>query len=219
MHLVVAPRGEGRLLPEHLAQFTPVRMGHFRLESGHHARMWLDLEMSCIRPQRMRSSVAKLAAFLAPFAADAICGPLVEGAFVCLMVANELWIQFTYSERVPTARTGLYPFDYRLPHVLREIVRGKRIAIVNDVINAGSAVRGTVDDLKSCGAEVVAIGALAVLGPFARRLAADHGLALATLLEAQTDIWTPSECPLCADGTPLTDLLNPAAAAPAALPG
>jgi orotate phosphoribosyltransferase len=27
--------------------------------------------------------------------------------------------------------------------VLQKLVRGKRIAIVNDVINAGSAVRGT----------------------------------------------------------------------------
>ena len=218
MHLVVAPRQEPRLLPEQLAQFTPVRMGHFLLESGHHARVWLDLEMSCLRPDRMRSSAAKLAAFLAPFAVDAICGPLVEGAFVALMVASELGVEFTYTERVATARTGLYPFDYRLPAVLQKLVRGKRIAIVNDVINAGSAVRGTLDALKSCGAEVVAIAALAVLGPFAKRLAADNGIALHALLDTEFEIWTPAECPRCADGTPLTDLLNPTPATAAPQP-
>jgi hypothetical protein len=38
---------------------------------------------------------------------------------------------------------------YRIPPALRSQVRGKRVAIVNDVINAGSAVRGTFLDLRN----------------------------------------------------------------------
>ena len=36
--------------------------------------------------------------------------------------------------------------------------------IVNDVISAGSAVRGTLSDLIECEAETVAVASLAVLG-------------------------------------------------------
>jgi hypothetical protein len=51
----------------------------------------------------------------------------------------------------------------------------------------------------------VAIGALAVLGSAAAALAATHGIPLEALHELPNSIWTPSECPLCAVGTPLSN--------------
>jgi orotate phosphoribosyltransferase len=99
---------------------------------------------------------------------------------------------------------GLFPVEYRLPRGLRAAVRGKRVAIVNDVINAGSAVRGTFADLASCGAEVVAIAALLVIGTSAARFAAERGLPLETTASLPNAIWTPAECPLCAAAAPLT---------------
>jgi len=61
---------------------------------------------------------------------------------------------------------------YRLPGGLRERVRGKTIAVVDDVINAGSAVRGTLAELRACGATPMAVGALLVLGSAAASLCA-----------------------------------------------
>ena len=105
---------------------------------------------------------------------DAVCGPLVEGAFVALMVASDLGVEFYYTERFAPQADGspqsLFPVEYRVPAVLRDRLRGKRVAIVNDVISAGSAVRGTLVDLEACGAETVAMAALAVLGPSAGRV-------------------------------------------------
>jgi orotate phosphoribosyltransferase len=122
------------------------------------------------------------------------------------MVASGLGVPFAYSERVADpASAGLYPVRYRLPGSLRQEVRGKRVAIVNDVINAGSAVRGTLADLKICGAETVAVGTLAVLGPPAGRFAAENHLALETLAFLPAEIWPPARCPLCAHGILLTD--------------
>ena len=57
---------------------------------------------------------------------------------MALMVALLLNVQFTYSERFArSAEGGLFPAGYRVPAPLREGLRGKRVAIVNDVINAG----------------------------------------------------------------------------------
>ena len=97
---------------------------------------------------------------------------------------------------------------YRVPASLRAHLRGKRTAIVDDVINAGSAVRGTFEDVKSCGAEVVAIGALLVLGTAASQFAAEENVPLKTLGHATNNIWIPSDCPLCAAGLPLEDVAN-----------
>jgi orotate phosphoribosyltransferase len=125
------------------------------------------------------------------------------------MVASELRAPFTYSERfVEQGTGGLYPVAYQLPRALREVVRGRRVAIVNDVINAGSAVRGTYADLRACGADPVAIGTLAVRGDSAARFADENGLALEALAARANAIWAPTECPLCARGVPLMDLVG-----------
>lgn len=188
----------------------PARRGHFLLESGHHGDLWLDLELLCLDPGPVRRLAARVAARLAPYDIDVVCGPLVEGAFVALMVASELGVPFSYSERFPNPETAaLFPIDYRVPRALRAQVRGKRVAIVNDVINAGSAVRGTLTDLEACAARPVAIGTLLVLGSSASRIAADRGVALETLASLPNNIWTPAECPLCARRVPLADGRGP----------
>jgi orotate phosphoribosyltransferase len=125
------------------------------------------------------------------------------------MVALELGVPFTFTERFADVQTdALYPVQYRLPRALRDGVRGKRVGIVNDVINAGSAIRGTFADLKACGAEPVALAALAVLGESAAKFAAGQKIALEALATFHNEVWMPAECPLCIRGIPLEDLLG-----------
>jgi orotate phosphoribosyltransferase len=185
----------------------PARTGHFLLESGHHGHLWLELELLCYRPEPIRRLAAGLAERLSGYGVEAVCGPLVEGAFVGLMVAEALAVPCAYSERIADRTTaGLFPVRYAVPRGLRTKLSGRRVAIVNDLINAGSAVRGTLIDLNECGAIPVVIGSLAVLGEAAAQLAASAALALETLARIPNDIWTPADCPLCARGLPLVDL-------------
>lgn len=194
-------------MQEQVLQLLSARRGHFLLESGHHGDLWLDLEPLCLRPHRVQIVAAELVEPLSKLGVDAVCGPLVEGAFVGLMVALLLDVQFTYSERFArSAEGGLFPAGYRVPTPLREGLSGKRVAIVNDVINAGSALRGTFADLKTCGAVVVAIGALLVLGTAAAEFASSKGVPLYGVASLPNNLWAPSECPLCASGVALQDI-------------
>ena len=191
-------------MQDDILSLLPMRKGHFRLESGHHGDLWLNLERLCLHPERVQPLAAELARRLSGHDVHIVCGPLVEGAFVALMVASELDVEFVYSERLaPSQNDGLYPVAYRLPGALRDAVRGKRVAIVNDVINAGSAVRGTFADLLDCGAQPVAVGALLVLGSSAASFAADQQVVLESLATLPNSLWLPSECPLCSSGVPL----------------
>jgi orotate phosphoribosyltransferase len=180
------------------------RRGHFQLESGHHGDLWLPLETLCLHPRELRAFVERLAAALRKYEVQIVCGPLVEGAYVALLVALELGCDFVYAERFanPT-REGLFPVEYRLPKALHGAVKGKRVAIVNDVISAGSAVRGAFRDLQSLGAEVVAIGALLGLGESIARFASENRIALELLQRMPHNLWTPEECPLCSAGQPI----------------
>ena len=197
-----------------LLSMLSAKTGHFELESGHHGNLWLDLEPLFLRPNDLCPFVGELAQRLAGHECEAVCGPLIGGAFVAHSVASMLDVEFYFTEEMNSPRReGLFSVEYRLPASLRDSVRGKRIAIVSDVINAGSAVRGTTADLETCGAMVVAIGTLVVLGDSAAQFAADKNLPLHYVASLPNPLWTPAECPLCAAGVAVesmdqNDVLN-----------
>ena len=183
------------------------RRGHFLLESGHHGDLWLHLESLCLRPRLIQPLAVELARSISDLGVEAVCGPLVEGAFVGMLTALDLEVDFIYSERFAhPSPAGLFPAGYRIPAPLREGLRGKRVAILNDVINAGSAVRGTCADLQDCGAQVIAIAALLILGTAASEFASSLRVPLKSLASLPNNLWTPSECPLCASNLPLEDI-------------
>jgi orotate phosphoribosyltransferase len=187
------------------------RHGHFRFESGHHGDLWLEIAPAYIHPNRLRPFAVELARLLAAHQIEAVCGPLVECAFLAQMVAEELGSEFYFAEQFARPSSeGLYPVGYRIPASLRSRMLGKRTAIVDDVINAGSAVRGATEDLQSCGARLVAIGALLTLGSPASSFAANQGVPLETLSHiSKNALWAPSSCPMCASGVPLEGIGGP----------
>jgi orotate phosphoribosyltransferase len=179
------------------------RQGHFKFESGHHGNLWLDLELLFLRPKAIRPFVDELTRKLSPFRVDAICGPMVGGALIAQTMAVELEVDFYYTERVlPQHSDALYSADYHLPHYLRETVNGKRVAVVDDVINAGSAVRGTLAELQSLGARSVVIGSLLVLGDVGQNYFAERSIPVRSISHLPSEIWRPEDCPLCASKIP-----------------
>jgi orotate phosphoribosyltransferase len=187
-----------------LIEALAARRGHFQLESGHHGELWLDLDALFAHPARLAPFVAELAEQLSGHGAAVVCGPLVGGAFVAQAVAERLGIEASWTERVAAPSGGrLYAARYRIPDALRDRVRGRSVAVIDDVINAGSATRATIADLRACEARPVALGALLVLGAGAAQLASAEGLALASVAALGNAIWEPADCPLCAAGVVL----------------
>ena len=159
----------------------------------------MDLEVLFVDVRALQGWSAALAAQLAPCRADLVCGPLTGGALLALPVAVALGARFVFSERAVVDGRA----RYTLPPSLRSLVAGLRVVVVDDVINAGSAVGGTVDALANAGATVVGIGALITMGPAAAALAAAHNAPCVALATLERAMWLPSECPHCAAGEPL----------------
>jgi orotate phosphoribosyltransferase len=167
---------------EELVSLLAARKGHFRYESGHHGELWLEIPRLYLRPDRLRPLAAELARRLAAYGVEAVCGPLVEGAMLAQMVAEELGAEFYFAEQFARPRgDSLYPVGYRIPAALRPYARDKRTAVVDDVINAGSTVLGALADLRTCGVTPVAIGAILVLGSSVPAFAASERVPLVTL--------------------------------------
>ena len=158
------------------------RRGHFQMESGYHSEQWFNLDALFDQRERLQPFVLELARRLAAHRLDAVCGPMTGGAKLA---------------------TGLFPVKYVVPAAQRDKVRGKSVAIVDDAISAGSAVKGTYADLLACGARPVACGALIIFGDAADKFATKNNLPLESIARMSFGMWKPAECPLCQTGVPV----------------
>jgi len=190
-----------------LFESTAGRRGHFQLESGHHSELWFDLDAVFAVPGLISPFVQQLAESLRSYDVAAVCGRLLGGAFLAQLVAHERDVDFCFTERVmPRDATGLYQASYLLPTAFDARVHGRRIAMVDDVMSAGSALRGTYTELQTHGAAPVVAGALMVLGTTGADFFAEQQVAVEAVVRESYSLWLPSECPLCIAGKPLENV-------------
>jgi orotate phosphoribosyltransferase len=173
------------------------RRGHFELGTGYHGDVWLDLDGLFLRPALLRPHIDALAEQLSQHQPEAVCGPAEGGAFLALALATELGVAF-----LPGYRDGAT--GYRLPGVPGGIT-GWRVALADDAVNAGTAVRACATELQSSGAIPVAVAALLALGPAEATVRDAMGLPLHAAATLNSQAWPAATCPLCASGTALTE--------------
>lgn len=191
-------------MPSDLLALLAGRRGHFRMESGYHSERWFNLDRLFEDPARLQPFVAELARRLAVHRIEAVVGPMTGGALLANLLGAQLGLASFHSERFETPNaTGLFPFRYIVPAPQRERLRGKAVAIVDDAISAGSAVRGTHADLLAGGARPVVCGALILFGDRADVFAAENNLKLEAVTRMSFGMWKPGECPLCKAGVPV----------------
>jgi orotate phosphoribosyltransferase len=191
-------------------KLTAARRGHFQLESGHHSEVWFDLDALFGEPRRIEPFVNQLGESLRRYNVAAVCGPLLGGAFLAQLVAHALDVQFCFTERVlPRDTSGLFRARYVLPPGFRASVRDQPVAIVDDVMSAGSALGGTYTELQTHGATIVVAGALMVLGETGNAFFARRKVAVEAVVREHYSLWLPWDCPLCADGPPIENVAAP----------
>ena len=167
----------------------------------------MELDQLFRRPSELLPYTVDLGRRLSAYGVDAVCGPLVGGAFLAAMIATSLDCEFAFADRRVSNRPGLYPVDYQIAPAMRDGLQGKRVALVDDAISAGSALGATLIDLERCAALPVVLGALIVIGGQAQELAKSKSIPLLSLVQLENPIWAPDRCPLCNAGEPLIDPL------------
>ena len=100
---------------------------------------------------------------------------------------------------------GVFSARYRLPPGVTSAIRGERVAVVDDVISAGSSVRATTAALASAGATTLVVGAFVVLGHTAVTHFTREHIPIEALEYRDFNLWVPGDCPLCLAGVPVED--------------
>jgi len=92
---------------------------------------------------------------------------------------------------------------YQLPPVPGGI-GGWRVAVVDDAVNAGTAIAACLEELRGRGAVPVAVAALLALGKASTMVPASLGVPFYAAGTMPSRAWPAPECLLCADGVPVT---------------
>ena len=85
-----------------------------------------------------------------------------------------------------------------------EGIGGWRVAIADDAVNAGTAVRACARRLREHGALPAAVAALLAVGPARQVVPAALSVPFYPVDTVHSQAWRPEDCPLRGDGIALT---------------
>lgn len=181
------------------------RRGHFRMESGLHCGLWFDLDAAFVDQAALDPFVTQLAQALRRHDVEAVCGPLTGGAFLAQLIARLLGSEFFFTLPAAPVPAASFSVRYQLPPGVGHRLLGKRVALVDDAMSAGSSLRATMMAIESHGGIPIVVGALCVLGTVGADFFKERGLRIETTARVPFETWRQPECPLCAAGAPLDD--------------
>jgi orotate phosphoribosyltransferase len=165
--------------------------GHFKLSSGRHSPEYWEKFWVLQHPQYVQAMCAEIARRYADSNVEVVLGPTTGGIILAFEVARQLGVKALYAESEDGAR------------VLRRgltLPEGTRTLIVDDVLTTGLATQECIDLCKSHQANIVGIAVLVDRSGGK----VDLGYRRENLLTVDAISFAPEECPLCAEGAPIT---------------
>ena len=167
---------------------------HVVYTSGKHGSAYVNKDAVYPHTARVAELCRYLADAAAPTRPDVVCGPAMGGIILAQWTGHHLGVPAVYAEKASDAGMALRRgYD--------ALVAGKRVLVVEDILNTGGSVKDAVAAVRVAGGEVVAVAALVNRGGVT---AADVGVPrLVALLDVALDAWDAAACPLCRDGVPV----------------
>lgn len=165
--------------------------GHFVLTSGLHSDKYMEKFAVLQHPDLTQNLCDLLAARFVNENVEVVLGPATGGILLSHGVAKALGTRSIFTER-ENGRMALRR-GFR-------ITPGERVLVVEDVVTTGGSVLEVLDVVKAQGGQVVGVGYL--VDRSGGRV--DFGIKTEALLHMDVQAWSEQECPLCAQGVPLT---------------
>lgn len=170
---------------EFLEKTGSIRTGHFELSSGFHSNQYFQCAKLLQYPD-IAEQVGHQLAQLFDNKIDAVIGPALGGIIIAYETARALGKKNIFVERKDgnmSLRRGF------------EISEGEKVIIIEDVITTAKSVKETIEVINKFGAEIVGYGCIV------DRSQGKTGLDIKSLIQMTPEIYSPSDCPLCKQGS------------------
>jgi orotate phosphoribosyltransferase len=195
----------GRYADETLAILTEARAilhdDHFVYVSGDHGSGWIDKDAIYPHTGRIEQLCRDLADLVRGWGVEAVCGPATGGLIISEWTARALGALSVFAEHDTAPSGGALRGRFALRRGYDQVVSGKGVLVVDDIVNTGRSLRQTAEAVRGAGGRVVGAACLVSRGNVG---AAGLGLErFAYLLEYKIPAWPESECKLCQAGVPV----------------
>lgn len=177
-----------------------IEYGHFVYESGEHGYTYVNKDAIYPEVEKIWRVCGFLANEAAGFEPEVVVGPEKGGILIASHTARQLGdILGCPINSVFAEKDGLSGFEFKRGY--EKFVAGKRVVVVEDVINTGRSVRKVVELVRQHGGEVVVVCAIVNRGGV---FSSEVGYApLRSLLNLNLETMQETECTLCSQSVPL----------------
>src|SRR5438067_2401955 len=165
--------------------------GHFRLTSGLHSSGYLQCALVLQHPQHAEALGRALGERTRGLRPTLVLSPALGGIVIGQEVGRALGARAIFAERQGGA------LALRRGFVIGEI---DRVLVVEDVLTTGGSTRETMQVAKAAGGQVVGAASIVNRGGSVPELDVPSG----SLLDIASPTFEPDQCPLCAQGLPVT---------------
>ena len=179
-------------LESELAARGAVLRGHFQLSSGRHGDTYVE-KFRILQWPDVTGQACGMIAERFRGTPNLVAGPTTGGVILSYETARHLGLRSIIAERSENGPGREFKRGF-------EIGPGDRVLVVDDVLTTGGSVREVMDAVRARGAEVVGVGMLVDRTGGA----VDFGVPFYACITLDIVSWEPAECPLCAQGVPLT---------------
>ncbi|HEX3910672.1 MAG TPA: phosphoribosyltransferase family protein [Solirubrobacteraceae bacterium] len=177
---------------------------HFVYISGQHGSGWIDKDAVYPHTERTSALGALIAERVADAGIEVVCGPATGGLILAQWVAHHLGALAVFGEHGEIPEAEHHP-DGKRPFVIRRgydrLVAGRKVLVVDDVVNTGFSIRGTIEAVRACAGEVTTAATVCNRGALAPEQI--EVTRLLSLADIELDSWPRNECPLCREGVPV----------------
>lgn len=174
-----------------LQECNALLKGHFRYTSGRHGGMYFEKIRVAARPDLVNELGMMTALQMKDVSdqVDVVCAPAFGAIVFGFATAAAMGKPFAFLQRDAGGVMGIRPG-------FTDVVEGRKVLLVEDVVTTGGSVRESLEVLDSMGAETVMAGLLVDRTGGALELPVPYR----ALLTVKAESWAPEDCPLCARG-------------------
>lgn len=175
-----------------LVETGAIMDGHFLLTSGRHSSQYVEKFNVLQHPKYTQRLCEAMAEKFKDAGIETVVGPMTGGILLAHETGKALGTRAIFTERVAGKMTFRRGFTLR---------KGERVLIVEDIVTTGGSIKEVVEVVKSAGAVPAAVS---MIVDRSGGKAAFGDVPKSALLTMDVRSYTPEECPLCAEGIPMT---------------
>lgn len=191
----IDPKSETRRIIENCGAL--IEDDHFVYASGDHGNGWIAKDVINLDPRLPLRLGQLLAEAVSDLSFEVVCGPAMGGLLCAQYTSLALEKTSVFAERAVFEDQDAFT----LKRGYDSHVKGRRVLVVDDIVNTGFSIRLTRDAIARAGGQMAGAATWVSRGNVG---AEELGMGPYIFLdEVALPSWPATSCPLCAQGKPI----------------